>query len=66
MIPKYLQPGAPVLVRFGADWRPGSVLERNASDVVLSVSGLVRSAWDSRTQRIAVHVSVIRRDVRKG
>jgi hypothetical protein len=54
VIPKYLQLGASILVRMGQDWQLGTVAERNGRDIVAEVRG----------RRIAIHASVIRRDVK--
>jgi hypothetical protein len=54
MIPKYLQVGRDVWIWMAPFWTPGKVVERNAKDIIVGVSG----------RRVAVHQSVIRRDVR--
>jgi hypothetical protein len=54
MIPKYLQVGRDVWIWMAPFWTPGTVVERNACDVVIDASG----------RRVSVHQSSIRRDVR--
>lgn len=51
----YLQVGRQVDVRMGSTWSPGTVVENHRNDIVVEVNG----------DRIHIHSSVIRRDVRK-
>lgn len=51
----YLQVGRKVSVRMGSTWSAGTVLENHRNDLVVEVNG----------DRIHIHSSVIRRDVRK-